>query len=227
MRPGASSRSRKEITRRLRYIPPATSFRSAYAYDNVLYLVAGEVIEAVSGRSWEDLVGSRHSRESGYDGQQRPPFRGSGWRKRCRSSRTCRRNGASNQAVRQRQHELCGGHQEQRGCHGEVDDRAAGARPAAQRVIAFFRDNLGFGFVLPARRVSLAIWSTGSTTRSSRAGMIASCAPMPSSPSPSTRTGASTRQKYEPSPQRPTSASISRTCGSCPRSANSPASRYS
>lgn len=54
-----STYDRKEIARRLRYIRPATSFRSAYAYDNVLYLVAGEVIEAVSGKSWEDFVSSR------------------------------------------------------------------------------------------------------------------------------------------------------------------------
>jgi len=54
-----STYNRKEIARRLRYIPLATSFRSAYAYDNVLYLVAGEVIEAVSGQSWEDFVSSR------------------------------------------------------------------------------------------------------------------------------------------------------------------------
>ncbi|HET6579301.1 MAG TPA: serine hydrolase [Gemmatimonadales bacterium] len=50
---------REEIARRLRFIPPATSFRSAYAYDNVLYLVAGEVIEAVSGQSWEEFVRNR------------------------------------------------------------------------------------------------------------------------------------------------------------------------
>ena len=54
-----SAYDRKEIMRRLRYIPLATSFRSAYAYDNVLYLVAGEVIEAVSGKSWEDFVATR------------------------------------------------------------------------------------------------------------------------------------------------------------------------
>src|SRR5205807_8584630 len=53
-----STYDRKEIARRLRFIPPATSFRSAYAYDNVLYLVAGEVIEAVSGQSWENFVAS-------------------------------------------------------------------------------------------------------------------------------------------------------------------------
>lgn len=54
-----SSYSRKEIARRLRYIPLETSFRSAYAYDNVLYTVAGEVIEEVSGLSWEDFVQKR------------------------------------------------------------------------------------------------------------------------------------------------------------------------
>ena len=52
----ASTYDRKEIARRLRFIRPATSFRSAYAYDNVLYLIAGEVIEAISGQSWEDFV---------------------------------------------------------------------------------------------------------------------------------------------------------------------------
>ena len=54
-----STYNRKEIARRIRYIPLATSFRSAYAYDNVLYLVAGEVIEAVSGKSWEEFVKTR------------------------------------------------------------------------------------------------------------------------------------------------------------------------
>jgi len=51
--------NRKEIARRIRYIPLSTSFRSAYAYDNVLYLVAGELIEAVSGKSWEEFVKTR------------------------------------------------------------------------------------------------------------------------------------------------------------------------
>src|SRR5262249_22667832 len=54
-----STYDRKEIMRRLRYVPLATSFRSAYAYDNVLYLVAGEVIEAVSGKTWEDFIATR------------------------------------------------------------------------------------------------------------------------------------------------------------------------
>jgi len=37
----------------------ATSFRSAYAYDNILYAVAGEVVAAVSGQPWEEFVRSR------------------------------------------------------------------------------------------------------------------------------------------------------------------------
>ncbi len=54
-----STYNRREIAERLRFIRPATSFRSAYAYDNVLYLIAGHVIETVSGQSWEDFVGAR------------------------------------------------------------------------------------------------------------------------------------------------------------------------
>jgi CubicO group peptidase (beta-lactamase class C family) len=54
-----STYNRKEIARRLQFIPLATSFRSTYAYDNVLYLIAGELIEAVSGLTWEDFISSR------------------------------------------------------------------------------------------------------------------------------------------------------------------------
>src|SRR3984885_12954005 len=48
--------SRSESVRRLRYIKPATSFRSGYAYDNVLYMVAGQLIEAVTGETWEKFT---------------------------------------------------------------------------------------------------------------------------------------------------------------------------
>ncbi len=59
------SYSRDEIVRRLRYIRPATSFRSGYAYDNVLYIVAGALIEAVSGQSWEAYLRDHVLRPSG------------------------------------------------------------------------------------------------------------------------------------------------------------------
>jgi CubicO group peptidase (beta-lactamase class C family) len=55
----ASTYDRAEIARRLRFIKPSTSFRSAYAYDNVLYLVAGQLIEKLSGMSWEEFVRTR------------------------------------------------------------------------------------------------------------------------------------------------------------------------
>ncbi|MCD9033008.1 serine hydrolase [Luteimonas sp. Y-2-2-4F] len=54
-----SSRSRADIVRALRHIRPATSFRSGYAYDNILYIVAGEVVAAASGLSWEQFVRER------------------------------------------------------------------------------------------------------------------------------------------------------------------------
>ena len=50
------TRSRAEVVRQLRFIKPATSFRSGYAYDNVLYIVAGHVIDLVSGQPYEDYV---------------------------------------------------------------------------------------------------------------------------------------------------------------------------
>jgi CubicO group peptidase (beta-lactamase class C family) len=51
-----STRSREDTVRSLRHIPPASSFRSGYAYDNVLYAVAGQLIEEVSGKTWERFM---------------------------------------------------------------------------------------------------------------------------------------------------------------------------
>ena len=55
----ATTISRADTVRRLRYLKPETSFRSTFAYDNVLYIVAGELIEAVTGKSWETFVRER------------------------------------------------------------------------------------------------------------------------------------------------------------------------
>jgi CubicO group peptidase (beta-lactamase class C family) len=48
--------STDEIIHNLRYVKPATSFRSAYAYDNLLYIVAGKIIAAKSGKSWGETM---------------------------------------------------------------------------------------------------------------------------------------------------------------------------
>ena len=54
-----TSFSTDEIIEKLRYIRPATSFRNSYAYDNLLYIVAGKIIAQKSGKSWGDTVRER------------------------------------------------------------------------------------------------------------------------------------------------------------------------
>jgi len=54
-----SSYGREEIAYRIRFAKPVSSFRSQYAYDNVLYIVAGEVVRAVAGQTWDDFVKQR------------------------------------------------------------------------------------------------------------------------------------------------------------------------
>jgi len=51
--------SRDEIVRGIRYLQPASSFRSRYAYSNVMYVAAGEVVAAASGRGWDDFLRER------------------------------------------------------------------------------------------------------------------------------------------------------------------------
>ncbi|HYT05730.1 MAG TPA: serine hydrolase [Gemmatimonadales bacterium] len=54
-----SNYDRSEITYRIRYAKPVSSFRGQYAYDNVLYIVAGEVVRAAAGKTWDDFVKER------------------------------------------------------------------------------------------------------------------------------------------------------------------------
>jgi CubicO group peptidase (beta-lactamase class C family) len=99
-----STYDRPEIARRIRFIKPATSFRSAYAYDNVLYLVAGELITAITGQTWEDFVHLARSGESRDERLERPelarparPVR----RQRGGDARTRRRPDTADRSVRQ------------------------------------------------------------------------------------------------------------------------------
>ena len=55
----ATDMSRAEIISGLRHLRPVTSFRSHYDYDNLLYIVAGEVVASVSGQPWEQFVDTR------------------------------------------------------------------------------------------------------------------------------------------------------------------------
>jgi CubicO group peptidase (beta-lactamase class C family) len=55
----ATDFSREEVVRRIRYLPPETSFRATAGYQNTMFAAAGLVAEAVTGKSWETLVEER------------------------------------------------------------------------------------------------------------------------------------------------------------------------
>lgn len=57
--------SRAETVRRVRHLKPSTSFRSTYAYSNLMYVVAGQLIETVSGQTWEDYTREHVLRPAG------------------------------------------------------------------------------------------------------------------------------------------------------------------
>jgi len=54
-----STYSRDETLRRIRFVKPASSFRSRYAYQNIMFIAAGQVAAAVTGKTWEDFVKER------------------------------------------------------------------------------------------------------------------------------------------------------------------------
>ncbi|MBA3943521.1 MAG: serine hydrolase [Herpetosiphonaceae bacterium] len=51
--------SRDEILWRIRYLKPTSSFRSQFGYQNIMYVSAGHVVEAVSGTSWDSFIRER------------------------------------------------------------------------------------------------------------------------------------------------------------------------
>jgi len=54
--PEPNAYTRADIINGLAHLQPAQSFRAGYAYDNLLYVVAGEVAAAAGGASYESLV---------------------------------------------------------------------------------------------------------------------------------------------------------------------------
>src|SRR5262249_11842507 len=57
--------SRDEVLQRIRFLKPSTSFRSAYGYQNIMYLAAGQVVAAASGMTWDDFIKQRIFRPLG------------------------------------------------------------------------------------------------------------------------------------------------------------------
>ncbi|MDP4222374.1 MAG: serine hydrolase [Bacteroidota bacterium] len=57
--PGLNDFTLKDIIHNLRYLKPVSSFRTKYDYDNLMFIVAGEVVARASGMRWEDFVETR------------------------------------------------------------------------------------------------------------------------------------------------------------------------
>ncbi|MEO5648397.1 MAG: serine hydrolase [Ginsengibacter sp.] len=56
MWPDGTSFTKIDIIHNLRFLKPVSDFRTKYDYDNLLYIVAGEVVAKVSGMNWEDFI---------------------------------------------------------------------------------------------------------------------------------------------------------------------------
>lgn len=54
-----SDRSRADVLRQAAFVPIEDGFRANYHYCNLMFVVAGAVIERVSGMTWEDFVQTR------------------------------------------------------------------------------------------------------------------------------------------------------------------------
>ena len=54
-----SDYSRDDITRRLKHLKPVSGFREKPAYQNVMYVVASEIVKKVSGTTWDKFLKAR------------------------------------------------------------------------------------------------------------------------------------------------------------------------
>ena len=55
----ATTFDREDILRRIRYLKPASSMRSRFGYQNIMFLAAGQVVRSVAGKEWDDFVRER------------------------------------------------------------------------------------------------------------------------------------------------------------------------
>ncbi|MEY3398965.1 MAG: hypothetical protein RL220_1559, partial [Bacteroidota bacterium] len=51
-----TTHSREEIIRRAAMLEPKHGFRESFGYQNIMFIVAGEVVEAASGMTWDDFL---------------------------------------------------------------------------------------------------------------------------------------------------------------------------
>jgi len=57
--PSGADFTTSDILSSFQHFKPQSAFRTKFDYDNLLYMVAGEVIKRVSGQSWESFVAER------------------------------------------------------------------------------------------------------------------------------------------------------------------------
>ena len=57
--PDRSDFTAQDIIKNLQFLKPVSPFRTQYDYDNLLYIVAGEIIHRVSGKEWAEFVETR------------------------------------------------------------------------------------------------------------------------------------------------------------------------
>ena len=61
----SSPATRKELFDRLQYLEPSKDLRSTYQYNNLMYMVAGDMVGQIAGTTWEDFVQKRIFNPSG------------------------------------------------------------------------------------------------------------------------------------------------------------------
>ncbi len=54
-----STRSREDIIARIRYLEPTEPFRTKFQYQNLMFLVAGELMPKITEQSWDDAIKER------------------------------------------------------------------------------------------------------------------------------------------------------------------------
>src|SRR5690554_515054 len=54
--PASNTTTMEEMIHNLRYLKPVSSFRSKYDYDNLLYIVAGEIVARVSNKDYDSYI---------------------------------------------------------------------------------------------------------------------------------------------------------------------------
>lgn len=57
--PEGGTQTVEDIVKNVKYLKPATSFRTKLDYNNIMFIIAGEVIHRISGKSWAEFVEER------------------------------------------------------------------------------------------------------------------------------------------------------------------------